>query len=287
MQMSPFRHFSICARSNAFLTILLSVACFLPGALASAAPIQVRYKEGVVHGFLLLSSEDGAPLADGDWFQIAHGDRVTSRLVYHFKDGSLQDETTIFSQRITFRLLSYHLVQKGPAFPHPSDLAIDASTGQVTVHYTDNDGKEKEATEKMKLPPDLANGLVITLMKNVAADAQQVELSMVVAAPKPRLVKLAISAQGEDPFSLNSSSRKAKHYVLKVELGGVAGVVAPLVGKQPADSHLWILEGEAPTFVKSLVLSYMGGPMWRTELVAPTWPQPSASDSKTGDATKH
>ena len=32
----------------------------------------------------------------------------------------------------------------------------------------------------------------------------------------------------------------ATHYVLKVEIGGLAGVVAPLVGKQPPDSHVWI-----------------------------------------------
>jgi hypothetical protein len=286
MQMPHVFHSRKNAGFNISLAILLAGACFLQGILAWASPIQVRYKEGIVHGFLVLSSEDGAPLADGDWIQTAHGDRVTSRLVYHFKDGSLQDETTIFSQRGTFRLLSYHLVQKGPTFPHPSDLTIDTSTGQVTVHYTDDKGEEKDATEKMKLPPDLANGLVITMLKNLAPETQQIEMPMIVAAPKPRLVKLAISAQGEDPFSLGSSPRKAKHYVLKVQIGGLAGVVAPIVGKQPPDSHLWILGGEAPAFVKSLVLSYMDGPLWRTELLAPVWPRAGA-EPKDGSDVKH
>jgi hypothetical protein len=247
----------------------------------------VRYKEGLLHGFLVLSTTEGNPLADGDLLQTAHGDRVTSRLTYHFKDGSLQDETTIFSQRGEFRLVSYHLVQKGPAFQHPLELSIAAATGQVTVHYTDDDGKEKETTQHLKLPADLANGLVLTLLKNLKADAPPIEVSMVVATPKPRLVKIAISPQGEEPFSFGASNRKATQYVLKVEIGGLAGLVAPLLGKQPADSHVWILGGEAPAFVKSEALSYLEGPIWRTELAAPVWPRATTPESKDGSSAKH
>ncbi len=35
---------------------------------------------------------------------------------------------------------------------------------------------------------------------------------MVAATPKPRLVKLAITPQGEEPFSIGGSSRKATQY---------------------------------------------------------------------------
>lgn len=261
------------------LGVLLICACILPSA-AWAAQVPVHFKEGLLRGFLALGTLEGEHLADGDMLQTVQGDRVTSRLIYHFKDGSLEDEVTIFSQRREFRLISYHLIQKGPAFKQALDLSFTASTGQVTVHYTDDDGKEKEATERMKLPPDLANGMVLTLLKNLGADAAPMEVSMVVATPKPRLVKLAISSQGTDPFIIGSSGHKAIHYVLKVQIGGLAGLVAPLLGKQPPDSHIWIMDGEAPTFAKSEVMSYPGGPMWRTELVAPVWPKPSSAESK-------
>jgi len=39
----------------------------------------------------------------------------------------------VFSQRLNFRLISDRHIQQGPAFPHPTDLLIDASTGQVAV----------------------------------------------------------------------------------------------------------------------------------------------------------
>lgn len=269
------------------LAVLMISTYVLPSVAASGSLVPVRYKEGLIHGFLVLSTMDGVAIAAGDMTQVARGDQVTSRLAFRFKDGSRQEETTVFSQRGNFRLISYHLVQKGPAFKNASDLSVTCATGQVTVHYTDDDGKEKVASEHMALPPDLANGLIPKLLMNVRAGTPQLEVPMVVAAPKPRLVKIVLNAQGTEPFSLAGFSREAARYVAKVEIGGVAGVVAPIVGKQPPDSQIWILGGEAPVFVKSETLSYMGGPMWRTELVAPTWPQAAAADSKNGDAFKH
>jgi hypothetical protein len=61
--------------------------------------------------------------------------------------------------------------------------------------------------------------------------------------------------------------------VIKVEIGGVAGVIAPLVGKQPPDSHVWILGGDSPAFVKAEQALYTGGPVWRIELASPAWPR--------------
>jgi hypothetical protein len=103
---------------------------------------------------------------------------------------------------------------------------------------------------------------------------------MVAATPKPRLVRLAITPEGEEPFSVGGSSRKATRYVAKVEIGGAAGLVAPLLGKQPSDTHVWILGGEAPAFVKSEGPLFFGGPIWRIELVSPVWPRVPVVDSK-------
>jgi len=84
---------------------------------AGSEPVRVRFTEGLVHGFLRLSALDGTMLADGDLIQTAQGTRVTSHLVFHFRDGSLHDETAVFAQRGDFRLISYRLVQHGSSFP--------------------------------------------------------------------------------------------------------------------------------------------------------------------------
>jgi len=270
-----------------FFAITLISACLLCSVSLSASPVEVRYKEGSIHGFLVLSTLDGNPIAEGDLVQVGRGNRVTSQLVFRFKDGSRQEETTVFSQSGNFRLISYHLVQKGPAFKHTTEMTVTASTGQVMIRSTDDDGKEKVENAHLTLPPDLANGLVPTLLKNLPAGATQAEFSMLVAAPKPRIVKLKITADGTEPFTLAGSGREAIHYVVKVDLGGVAGVVAPIIGKQPPEAGIWILGGEAPVFVKSETLSYMGGPMWRIELTSPVWPRTTTSEAKKEDAVKH
>lgn len=68
----------------------------------------------------------------------------------------------------------------------------------------------------------------------------------------------------------------ATHYVLKIEIGGVAGVIAPLVGKQPPDVHVWVQGGTAPAFVKMQGPLYSGGPIWQVQLASPVWPRAPA-----------
>ena len=237
----------------------------------SADVVGVHYVEGLVHGFLALRTTNGVTVAHGDLIQKARGNQVTSRLVYAFKDGSVQDETAVFSQRGHFQLISDHLVQRGPAFKQPLDMRIDVASGQVAVRYKNEHGEDRVETEQMELPPDLANGLLITLLKNVTHSAFPPTLSYVAATPKPRLVKLEVSVAGSDLFIVAGSSHRATHYVLKVNVGGIAGLVAPLVGKEPPDSHVWVLEGEAPAFVKSEAPLFLGGPVVRTELASPVW----------------
>jgi len=265
---------------RASIAVLVGCAALFPPARMAAEPVPTRHTEGLVHGFLVLRTLDGDTIANGDLSQVVHGDRVTNRLVFHFNDGSVHEETAVFSQRSHFRLLTDHLVQKGPTFEHSLDVSINASAGQITVHSTDEKGKEKAVTGHLDLPSDLANGLVFTLLKNIRPEAPQTTVSMLAATPKPRLVKLAITSQGEEPFSVAGSGRKATHFVVKIERGGAAGIVAPIIGKQPPDIHVWILEGEAPAFVKSEGPLFFGGPIWRIELASPVWPRLPAADSK-------
>ncbi len=254
------------------MRVLLAAALAVSAPAVWAQSVPVRYTEGSVHGFLVLRTLEGKALADGDLIQTSNGDRVTTKLVFRFADGSFQEETTVYSQHKQFRLISDRLVQKGPSFPQPLTMTVDARSGRVTVNYTDDKGNPKVETEHFDLPVDVANGLLPTMLKNVGATPPKT-VSLIVATPKPRLVKLEISSAGDDAFSTTEVSRKAAHYVIKVDLGGISGLVAPLLGKQPPDSHVWILQGEMPVFVKAEQPFYAGGPIWRIELTSPVWPR--------------
>jgi hypothetical protein len=237
-----------------------------------ADPIPVRLAEGRVHGFVVLRDLNDNILASGDLTQSAAGTRVTSELSLHFKDGSVHEETTVFTQRHTFQLRAYRLVQKGRSFKRQLDLSLNTSTSEVTVHYTDEDGKEKTETEHMELPRDLANGIFPIILSDIDPKTPKATLTMIVATPKPRVVKLEISPQGEDPFSIAGSPRKALHYTIKMDIGGVKGVIAPIVGKQPPDINVWMIGGKVPGLLKLEGQLYEDGPIWRIELTSPVWP---------------
>ena len=230
----------------------------------------MRFTAGLLHGFLILRDQNGDVLADGEMTQVAHGIQVTNHTIFHFRDGSVHEETVVFSQQKNFQLISDHLIQKGPSFPHPMDVLITKATGQVTIHYTE-DGKDKTIDERMTLPPDVANGLVLTLLQNIRPTTPKITVSMIATTPKPRLVKLVITPGGQEPFNVGKSKHMATHYIIKVDIGGVAGAVAPIVGKQPPDRHIWIADEGAPVFVKMEGPLYDEGPTWRIELASPTW----------------
>jgi len=245
---------------------MLAIAC--AASPAAAESIAVRRLQGTFHGFLILKTLEGKVLASGDLVQVAEGERITSRLTYRFRDGSLDDETAVFSQQKVFQLISDHHVQRGPSFPKPIDMLIDAASGQVTMR--DKGGMTTE--DHMDLPADLCNGLPLVLVLNLNPSEAAIRLPLVAPTSKPRLVHLVITPEGEAPLSIGGVRHKATNYRIKVELGGIAGVVAPILGKKPADIHIWVLGGEAPAFVKEEGEFYEGGPVWRVELAAPVFP---------------
>lgn len=253
-----------------FFAIGLMVLSLLPPLLEHviAEQIPVRHMEGVSLGFLVLRSEDGTPIAYGDLQQVAKKDHVLDDLKFHFKDGSFYEEITKFTQDREFRLLSDQVIQRGPSFKQPMELWIDATAGTVTVR-TSEKGKEKVATKRIDLPPDVANGLLLIMAKNIDPSAPRTTVSMVAVSASPRVVKVSFSPQPEATFHVGPVLYKAQHYLLRIEIGGIGGKIAPLIGKQPPDMHLWLIKSAAPTFVKFQGPMFVDGPIWRMELADP------------------
>jgi hypothetical protein len=267
----PFKLWSGPAFLPTFLTVLL--VCAIQPRL-HADPTPIRKVQGTFHGFLELLSPDGQVVAIGDSTQVVHGDQITSETLFNFKDGSIDDDITVFTQHRTFQLISDHHTQKGPFFPHPSEVFIDARAGKVFTRYTGKDGKGGFRTDHLLLPADLANGMVPLVIENMAPGAAQKTVSLVVSTPKALLVTLVISKIGDDSYSLVGTTRKATHYEIKIILGGIAGVVAPLIGKTPPNIQIWVVTGQAPTFVREQGPMYDDGPVMTIQLISPTWPDP-------------
>ena len=238
----------------------------------AAAPVPVRFAEGSLHGFLVLSTPEDVHLASGDLLQVGREGEVKSRLVFHFKDGSVFDETVVFTQRNVFTLQSYHLVQRGPAFPEDTEISLERDSGKYRVKTrARKDGREKVLDGTLDLPLDVYNGMVLTVVKNLSGGAGET-VHMVAFTPAPKLIKLKMVPAGEHKVLVGGSERIATHYVLKPMPGFWLKLFASLLGRMPPDNHAWIVTADVPAFVRFEGPLYMNGPVWRIELTSPRWP---------------
>ena len=231
--------------------------------------VKLRYRAASEHGFVILRNEAGAILASGELTQVPSRNRITLHVVLHFRDGSTDDETTLYSQGETIRLISDRHIQRGQSFPHPCDVMIDVPGQQVTFRDLSKSTDEAK-TEHMDLPPDLSNGLLPALIQNMQGNTP-IEVSYVALAPKPRMVKVAIAKGGEDHFTVGGRSYKAAKFDVKVHIGGIAGVVAPMIGKQPPDTHVWVTESRVPAVIRLDSALYTDGPVWSIQFASPVW----------------
>jgi hypothetical protein len=135
------------------------------------------------------------------------------------------------------------------------------------------DGEEKVTTEKLQLPPDLVNGMISLVVQNFPKAKTEMKCSYLAGSTKPRVVTLSIKPDGEDMCRIGGANRRSERFNIHIEIGGIAGAIAPVVGKQPADIKIWALKGDAPTFLKMEGALYLKGPIWSMELAAPVWPK--------------
>lgn len=251
---------------RSLLLLLAAAIC----QLAPGQPIPVRYPQGSARGFLVVKSK-GKVIAVGDLWQVAEGAAFRSHVVIRFGDGSVDEEWTTFSAQKELRLVSDHHVQKGPSFPTPFDVTIDVPGAEVKWVET-KDGHTINDHKHMDLPKDLANGLTPLVMENIRLSAPETRVSYLVNDPKPRVVTVSIKPDGKQEFVIAGVAFPVNRYALHIEIGGFAGMIAPLIGKQPPDIHDWIISGEVPSFVKMEGPLYAGGPIWTVEGTMPEGP---------------
>jgi hypothetical protein len=259
-------------RGKATAGLLVLMTALLWQNPLAAAPVPVRFVEGSVHGFLVLSTNQGVLIASGDLLQVGRDGEVKTRLVFRFKDGSVFDETVVFTQRNVFTMQSYHLVQRGPVFPEDTEISLERASGKYHVKTrAREDGREKVQDGTIDLPLDAYNGMILAVLKNLTAGAGET-VNMVAFTPAPKLIQLELVPAGEQKILVGGSEKTATHYILKPILGIWLKLFASLLGRMPPDNHAWIVTADVPAFVKFEGPLYMNGPVWRIELTSPRWP---------------
>jgi hypothetical protein len=240
--------------------------------VAAPGAIPVRYSEGTVHGFLTLRTAADSLLAHGDLLQAPRDSDIQSRLVFHFPDSSVFQETATFTQHGVFALQSYHLVQSGRAFAQDLDVELSRNGQYVVTTKSHKDGKEDRLSGTLHLPDDVYNGMIITIAKNLLPQGGAT-VHVVAFTPKPLIIPLAITPSGPTHVLLGGHSEDVLRFTLTPKLNLIQRIGAQLKGQSPPDSHLWIVTEDIPAFVRFEGPLY-SGPVWRIDLTSPSWPKP-------------
>lgn len=250
------------------LTVLVWCAAQIFSNAALSHPVRVRHPQGWAHGFVEVRTHENQQIGVGDLLQRVANGVVTSRLVLNFLDGSVDDETTVYTQDRVVRLLSDHHVQHGPSFPKSTDVLIDAAHG--VVRTKDESGKASEV--HIEMPADTYNGLASNVLMNLPPGTSEATIAIVIGGAKPRIAHLKCTSAGKQPFMLGGLRREASAWTVHVDLGGVAQVVAPIIGKEPPDYHVLIVGGDDPAFLREEGPLFEGGPLWRVQQVSADFP---------------
>lgn len=253
------------ATSRRLLILGLALALAAP---AFAEPVPVKRRQEPMHRAFVLRSADGKVLATAEETAAAQGGRVHSRMTFRFRDGSLDDEEAVFTQGKAFHLISDHHIQKGPSFPTPLDAMIDVPSGTLTWHEQKG-GRDTIRTEHLRLPDDLANGIMPLLAENFPPGSTAMKVSWVAIDIRPLLVTLSVTPAGTETVDPDGVSEKASEYTIHPELPSMLSLLARVVDRQPADIHIWVTDEAQPSFVRLVGPFYAPGPLWTVEPTGP------------------
>lgn len=256
-------------KGMALTATVLAIFCATPGPVASA-PVAARFSEGIVRGFLELNDAEGKRIASGDYLQSPGEGEVKCRTLLRFKDGSVHDETAVFTQKGSLALKTYKLVQKGKSFDTQMEVSLERG-GAYRVEVQAKGERQKVLKGTLDLPFDVYNGMIPIVLKNLAKGKKE-KVHLVAFTPAPRVIELEMNPSGEETMLVGDLEKKAMHYVLKPKLG-ILRLPATLLGRNPPDNHIWTIMDEVPAFVKFTGPLAIGGPIWSIHLASPRWPK--------------
>ncbi len=82
---------------------------------------------------------------------------------------------------------------------------------------------------------------------------------------------MALSQEGTGSVRLGGATVPVTQYLAKLDVGGVAGIFASLIGKDPPDLRYWLVPGDVPVLVRFEGSMYLNGPTWRIQQATVEW----------------
>ena len=228
--------------------VILSTFAEMSLLLAAPAAVAVRFPPGTLHGFPSLSDAAGNLLADGELEQTLDGARLRVRLRWSFRDGRTAIEEDEFE-------VGAHLVQRRFSWAESRGgieqrrFTADLGARRAVAIQLGEDGKERRDEAKLDLPAGGAfagYGTALAVSQLGLGAGSAAELGFVAFTPKPRLVVLRVSRDGEEAILAAGREIPCDRFTLHPEVGWLVRLVA-----HPKDAHLWFTHASPPALVRA------------------------------------
>lgn len=215
---------------------------------SSAFAIESHWQEGDLLGYPALFDENGAKQGGGEFKQRVNGNTLEVSSTYRFKDGRTVTEKAQFDTGASLAQRAWSFEEKrGEAVLRHYE--VDFATGHAFGEKHDGD-KVKKYDEKLKIEKGktfAGLGFVFAaknLMKQM--ESAPVELKAVAFSPKPRMVTVKLTREGEETLTSGSNSVKANRIVIRPQLPAIAKAFV-----HPKDAVMWFADRSPPQFLRS------------------------------------
>jgi hypothetical protein len=230
---------------------LATVLGVVPAAARSLGdPIRLVWTEGDVAGMTAIYDPDGRePIGYVEYRQTRQGDRLSSRRVARFRDGSSDEDSVEARVAGTLEALSGRSIIRDADGDPVVDLSIDVTGGRIAGTWGRGEAR-RTLDQHTTLPPATYWGpLIFLVLKNFDANAEDGRLVFRTIAPTPRpiVIDMELTRGATAPLERTGGRLDTAPFVLRPT---IHWAVDPLLRLVAPKATFWMLPGEPPALAR-------------------------------------
>lgn len=218
-------------------------------ARAAGDPIRLVWQEGDVAGTTTIWGPDDRFVGVVEYRQTRRGDRLWSRRVARFADGSSDEDEAEAMVGEHLEALGGRSIVRDRDGETTVDVAIDVRGGRITGTVGRDEGRRAVDTAATLPPATYWGPLVFLALKNFAANAEggRLVFRTVAPTPTPRVFDLALTDDGPGRVERAGVALPARRFLLAPSLHRV---VDPLIRALVPESEFLVLPGDPPALAR-------------------------------------
>jgi hypothetical protein len=204
--------------------------------------------EGEAHGFPVMRTLEGQPLAEGDFTQWLEEDRLHVRIRYDFDASHWIEERSVIQQEPS-------LVQERWTWVEMRDGAVerrfevDFLAGDATAEKRE-DGELRRWSKHVDVEPGRAFAgaawaLAIKSVRSRLVDGEALEFQTVGFTPKPRAAKVEITHDGLDRLPMSGRTLAGDRFRIHAKIPWILEVFVDV-----PDSRIWLVHPAPAAFLR-------------------------------------